>query len=132
MTGFVRQAQLCIVAALEVNVLLCRDSGALKAMRKGGQAHSSTSAISGLPRSPVLATPTRFGRQYRGLGAGARAVLDAARRDEKLTGPERDIAVSHLDGDLSADNPGRTRRLPKWPVPAELALELHDPGIVTN
>ena len=46
---------------------------------------------------------TRFGRQYRGLGAGARAVLDAARRDEKLTGPERDITVSHLDGDLSAD-----------------------------
>ena len=33
--------------------------GALKAKRKGGQApaHSSTSAISGLPRSPVLATP---------------------------------------------------------------------------
>jgi hypothetical protein len=59
-------------------------------------------------------------------------VLDAARRDEKLTGPERDIAVSHLDGDLSADNPGRTRRLSKWPVPAELALELHDPGIITN
>ena len=56
MTGFVRQAQLCIVAVPE-NVLLCRDSGALKAKRKGGQAHSSTSAISGLPRSPVLATP---------------------------------------------------------------------------
>jgi hypothetical protein len=47
---------------------------------------------------------TRFGRQDRGLGAGARAVLDAARRDEKLTGPERDITVSHLDGDLSADD----------------------------
>ena len=46
----------------------------------------------------------RFGRQYRGLGAGARAVLDAARRDGKLTGPERDITVSHLDGDLSADD----------------------------
>jgi hypothetical protein len=30
-------------------------------------------------------------------------VLDAAKRDEKLTGPERDITVSHLDGDLSAD-----------------------------
>ena len=31
-------------------------------------------------------------------------VLDAARRDEKLTGPEPDRTVWHLDGDLSADD----------------------------
>ena len=31
-------------------------------------------------------------------------MLDAARRDEKLTGPGRDITVSHLDGDLAADD----------------------------
>ena len=42
---------------IAVSTLFCRDSGAPKAKRKGGQAHSSTSAISGLPRSPVLATP---------------------------------------------------------------------------
>jgi len=46
---------------------------------------------------------TRFGRLYRGLGAGVRAVLDAARRGEKLAGPERGITVWHLDGERSAD-----------------------------
>ncbi len=34
----------------------------------------------------------------------ARAVLDAARRDEKLTGPELDIAVWYPDGELSAED----------------------------
>jgi hypothetical protein len=59
---------------------------------------------------------TWFGRQCRGL--------DAARRDEKLTGAELDIAVRR--------RPGRTPQLSKWAVPAELVLDPYDPGIVTN
>jgi hypothetical protein len=90
---------LCI-GALGANVRICRDSGALKAKRKrrsgplldlGDQFSAEVAAVD---------DTARFGRQYRGLGAGA----GGARRCEargKLAGPERDITISHLDGEPS-------------------------------
>ena len=97
--------------------------GALKAKRKGGQANSSTSAISSPPTSPVFDDTTRFERQYRGLGVGARAVLDAARRDEKLAGPEHDITVSDLGGEPSVGDQEELAGI-GVPVPGELAFDL--------
>jgi len=61
--------------------------------------------------------------------ASARAVLDAARYDEKLARAEYDITISQLDGELSVEDQEELIGV-GVPVPGELALDLHDPDVV--
>lgn len=80
----------------------------------------------------MLATPPGTGGSI-AVSTSAPATLDAARRDGKLTSPELDIAVWHLDGELSADDweelagyrSGRCQLNSPWTctIPASLLID---------
>jgi hypothetical protein len=60
---------------------------------------------------------------------GVRAVLGALRYDEELTWPEDHVAVTHLDGELAAQDEEQLVGVVVL-VPGEVALELDDPHVV--
>lgn len=62
------------------------------------------------------------------VSALARAVPDAAKREESSR-VQRATSRSHLDGEASAGDQDERAGI-GVPVPAELALDLHDPDIV--
>ena len=113
------------------SALICRDSGALKAMRKDGQAHSSTSAISGLPRSPVLATPPGSDGRI-AVSAPVRGQCSTPRGATKSSRVPSATSRSRIWMVTCPPTTGKNSPVIEVPVPAELALELHDPGIITN
>jgi hypothetical protein len=105
------------------NVRTCHDSGALKAKRKGGQANSSTSAISSPPTSPVLTTPPGSNGSIVVSASAREQCLMPRGRDEKLAGPEHDITVSDLGGEPSVGDQEELAGI-GVPVPGELAFDL--------
>src|SRR5262249_34652770 len=64
-----------------------------------------------------------------GFGVGARAVLRAAGHDEDLPWCQHDVAIAHLDGELSAEYQEELVGVGVL-VPGELPLDLHDPDVV--
>ncbi len=107
--------------------------GALKAKRKGGQAQPTPR-----PRRSVVCRGHRCWRHRPDRTAvswSRRRHAGSARRREARRKAHGSRARHH--GLASGwwpvrRRPRRTRRLSKWPVPAELALDLRDPGIVTG
>src|SRR5580698_3131441 len=64
-----------------------------------------------------------------GLRIGARAMLDAPRHDEQVAWPEDHVAVTHLDGELAAQDEEQLFGVIVL-VPREVTLELDDPHVV--
>jgi hypothetical protein len=93
------------------------------------QASRSTSRSSFSASVAGVDGAARLELQHRGFGVGARAVLNPAGHNEKLPRPQYDIAISHLDGQLSAEYQEELVSV-GMPVPGELALDLHDPDLV--
>lgn len=77
----------------------------------------------------TLAKASQRRQEHRGLDIGTRAVLGAPWHDEELAWPEDHVAVTHLDGELTAKDQEEFVGVVVL-VPGELSLELHDPDVV--
>jgi AcrR family transcriptional regulator len=118
----------------------CGARGRHGAARRGHRARprlaGRQSSDQGLDLGGQLAAPiagvdhaARLEQHQGRLDLRARAVLDTARHDEQLPGPEHDIAVPQLNRQLPVEDQEKLVGVGVL-MPGELALDLHEPHVV--